>query len=223
MPLIHHRALKSVSIRVWNIEETESELWAIFGSWPDFEREMVSVKSMQRRLERLATQVLLKQHFGEIVPVSYNSDGKPILTNGFYLSISHAGPYVAIMVSPSHEVAIDLEQLNPQAKTGESRIVRVAHKFINQAENDFIKPYSPAEQEWLQTVIWSAKEVLFKLYSKGGVDFKEHLHVMPFQPEVCTVLDGRIHKHDLQANFRLQVEHHPHWMMVFGSDAERID
>src|SRR5258706_451592 len=33
-------------------------------------------------------------------------------------------------------------------------------------------------------VIWGAKEVLFKIHGKGGLDFKKQMHVHPFVPAV---------------------------------------
>ena len=223
MPLIHHSEYSTISLRVWQIQETESELWTFLGSWPVLEDELAAIKSVQRRLERLATCALLKQHFGVIMPVLYNPDGKPMLENGYNLSISHSGPYVAIMVSQTQEVAVDLEWLDPRAKPGESRISRVSHKFLNQTEIAFVKPYTPAEQAWMHSVIWSSKEVLFKLYSKGGVDFKEHLHILPFQPIVCSSIEARIQKSDFEATFRLHVENHHRWMMVYSAQMSRAD
>jgi phosphopantetheinyl transferase len=223
MPLIHHRSFITESILVWEILESESDLWQMLGACDALENALKDLKHAQRRLERLATYVLIKTHFNALQAVSYNADGKPVLANGQFISISHSGPFVGIIISRTHAVAMDIEQIESLKASESSRISRIAQKFLNPAEQAFISAYSSVEQVWMQTVVWSAKEVLFKLYSKGGVDFKEHLHIRPFTPGPFTMLDSHITKPDFKAAFRLHVEHHQRWMMVFGCINERIN
>jgi hypothetical protein len=75
---------------------------------------------------------------------------------------------------------VDIELVTP-------RITRVADKFLNDGEmNLFNEDYTffleqwglrgRVEQEFL-TLIWSAKEALFKWYGRGELDFKRHMQL----------------------------------------------
>lgn len=53
------------------------------------------------------------------------------------------------------------------------------HKFMHENDlvfmsNSYLYDRSPLE---LLTVMWSAKEALFKWFSLGGVDFKDHMQL----------------------------------------------
>jgi len=73
-------------------------------------------------------------------------------------------------VSHTHLPGIDLEKID-------QRIARVKHKFMNKSEFDFAGDEKQIE---LQTLIWSAKEALYKVYGKKELDFKDHLQIYPF-------------------------------------------
>jgi hypothetical protein len=50
--------------------------------------------------------------------------------------------------------------------------------------------------------IWSAKEVLFKLYMKGGIDFKANLFIESEDSLQSCV--GKIKKNDIEMNYQLR-------------------
>jgi 4'-phosphopantetheinyl transferase EntD len=76
-----------------------------------------------------------------------------------------------ILVSKNEAIGIDLEKID-------TRINRVSKKFMNEAEMTFAGQENQITEK---TLIWSAKETLFKLYGQKELDFKLHLLIEPFQ------------------------------------------
>ena len=115
----------------------------------------------RRDIERFATFLLLKEAQLED-QLQYNEWGKPILTQGRFISISHDRNFVGILMN-EEEIGLDIQ-------TVEDRIHRIAAKFCNQEElNQF-----QSTQEL--TAIWCAKEAIFK-YFGTDVPFAESITV----------------------------------------------
>ena len=106
---------------------------------------------------------------------------KPYLPNEqYHFSISHCADYAAAIVSSTHRVGVDIE-------TPSEKVERISRKFVH--ENDWknlptdhspqsiVRNNMPSIDRRLLTVLWSAKEALFKWYSLGGIDFKEHMQL----------------------------------------------
>lgn len=130
-----------------------------------------SLHAESRRREWLATRRLV-QHVLPGNIICYTEHGKPNLSQfegGF--SISHSSSYAAIAYSETaHNLAIDVETVSP-------RVVRVKHKFLTASEHSYCSP----EDETFLTVMWCAKEVMFKLMENGSMDFESHYRIEPFE------------------------------------------
>ena len=222
MPCVHHFENTAYAILVWEITETDKALQDLLHASSALHVELDAIKSDKRRLERLATYCLLQYRYPTQLAIQYDAYGKPLLSNGDHLSISHSGSFVGVMVSKTDSVALDIEQLDPNAVVGSGRIFKVSKKFINDAEMTFVAPHDLVAQEFLQTVIWSSKEVLFKMYSKGGLDFKKHMHVSAFKPVLSGFLNAALIKDDYSATYKLGFEDHGRWLMVFASAADQV-
>lgn len=155
-------------LAVWRVDETPEDLLEILKEHKIY-AEIPFFRNPKRVSEWLATRALLSE-LGVKQRIIYNELGKPSLEGeNTYLSISHSGPYVAVIVHPEFQVGIDVEI------TGE-RIHKVSHKFVN----DFERSWISAEHETLLLyIIWGAKECAFKIYSLGSVDFRDDLFVEP--------------------------------------------
>ena len=126
-----------------------------------------------RKREWLSVRVLLKELLGEEKEILYNSLGKPYLSdNSFYLSISHTKGYAAIIINKENEVAIDIEKIS-------TRVQNISQKFVNDEEESAL---STSNEVIHLLLYWSAKESLFKILGVENVDFKQHLHIRPFEP-----------------------------------------
>ena len=107
--------------------------------------------------------------------IGYRSSGKPYLADGSAsISISHTKGYVAVLLGgPEKEVGIDVECYG-------ERVRKVAHKFVR--EDESVSWYKGTET-WSLLLHWSAKETMFKCMNTSDVDFRKHLHILPFTVE----------------------------------------
>jgi len=87
----------------------------------------------------------------------------------------------------------------------DTRIGRVAKKFVNEEEDLYLSKVSLDELNYYQTIIWSAKETMYKIYGKKELDFKLHMSVEAFDKSQEAIL-GRIHKGDEKCILSLQLD-----------------
>ena len=181
MPLLFENRL-SASIRtaVWEIAESEETLLQMLPTLtPIHSRFLDKISCQPRRLEWLASRVLLHQLTGLYPEVCYNEKGQPEMVGCHeYISISHTREFAAVALSPWFVPGIDIERPSP-------RIEKVKDRFLNEHEKNFISSYTEKEQLGL---IWCAKEALFKKAGKKGLNFRENIIISPFYPEE----EGRI-------------------------------
>lgn len=121
----------------------------------------------QSKFARFAANIAANENL-EIIKTEL---GKPLAKNSdLNLSLSHSKYWGAAAVSKHHLLGIDVETL-------ENRIERIAHKFLHPQE---IESITQNRIEML-TLYWSAKESLYKLYSKKQLDFANQLLIKPFE------------------------------------------
>jgi phosphopantetheinyl transferase len=154
------------TLAIWSITESEDVLhqqWSALAS-PET---MPAIKVSHRRCEWLASRLLL--HELNVGPLQFLSNGKPVITKGG-VSISHSGKQVAVA---TYEAAIGIDIQTPT-----EQLFTIRHKFC-----------SPTEWRWLEqheeplralTMVWSAKEAVFKYWGERVV-FAQEMEVMPFQ------------------------------------------
>jgi len=174
MPLFYQQDInEDTRLAVWKIEETE----AFFESRVPIKKD---VSHPHKRLQHLAGRFLLPFLFQDfpLREIIIADTRKPFLKDEkYHFSISHSGDFAAAIVSTRRRVGIDVEVIVP-------KIERIRHKFMSEDE------YVMAKKKWasdaqsqdqenkiwaLQTMIWSAKESIYKWYGDGLVDFKEHM------------------------------------------------
>ena len=123
----------------------------------------------------LASRLCLLHLFpGKKVVLAKDENNKPHLeVEGipFHISITHSFDMAAILVSETQTVAIDMELID-------KRIERVMYKFCNVDELTYLLPDQQLEQ---LATIWSAKETLYKYYSRKELDFRKNLFISAFQ------------------------------------------
>ncbi|MCS7189742.1 MAG: hypothetical protein RMJ66_03445 [Bacteroidia bacterium] len=93
MPLIYRARWNAAEWGVWEILESESELWKSASLSTNEERYVRRIAHPRRRLEALAARVL-----------------RDFLEGGAHFSLSHSFPWAAAIRAP-HPVAIDIERL----------------------------------------------------------------------------------------------------------------
>lgn len=177
MPLYSEKRVNGSRLAVWQMTETEEEFFSMSDLSEEVISEVKGFRSETRRKEWLTLRILLKDvlgvaHYDDII---YDDKGKPHLKNGKgYISFSHTRNFASVIFHRNKNVGIDVE-------TVRERIEKIAHKFLSDRETAFLR-----NEKRLETlhVIWGAKEVVFKIYGKGGLDFKNQINVHPFVPAV---------------------------------------
>ncbi|HSM64453.1 MAG TPA: 4'-phosphopantetheinyl transferase superfamily protein, partial [Gillisia sp.] len=100
----------------------------------------------------------------------YDENGKPHLKDGKCISITHSFNFTAIIVSED-EVGIDIEKQR-------DKILKIAEKFTPLEEY-----HTLANEEALirkLTIVWGAKESIYKLYAQPGLGFLQHINIADF-------------------------------------------
>jgi len=197
------QANKHTSIYVWKIEESFDDLFnAIFLNSRSNER-ITKMKSEIHKKGFISVRYLLKEAGYTDDDLFYTDDGKPHLKNGKRISITHSYTFSAIIISDTL-VGIDMEK-------NREKIQRIAHKFVD-TENDFLDKENLIEH---LTVIWGAKESLFKIHPDGGLLFKQHLPIEPFQ-----LKDGKtkgwIKKDNFYENYHIYFEQIEDFTLVYA-------
>lgn len=100
----------------------------------------------------------------------YDENGKPHLIGDKHISITHSFNFSAIIISDM-EVGIDIEKQR-------NKILRIAHKFTPLEEYRTIANEDAMMRKL--TIVWCAKESLYKSYSEKGVSFLENIYVDEF-------------------------------------------
>lgn len=169
MPLFYqHNINAGTRIAIWRIEEPE-----------EFFLQRVPVKRdvshPYKRLQHLAGRYLLPALFQDfpLEEILIADTRKPFLENEkYHFSISHCGNFAAAIVSNENRVGVDIEYVTPRIKT-------IAHKFLDKEEKKYLANWEQIPNVYLEliTVLWSAKEAIYKWYGEGRIDFKQHMHL----------------------------------------------
>lgn len=102
-----------------------------------------------------------------------------------------------MILSKRFPVGIDIEAQRPQIR-------KLSVKFVSETEQ--LRWGNGLTDEALH-LIWGAKEVLYKLYSKGGLDFKTDLSIVP--PQGDTIRTVKAHFHNSSERFDVDVHFEP--------------
>ncbi len=183
MPIFfQHQITDTTRLGIWKIEESEE---FFKGNVPQHR----DVTQPHKRLQHLAGRFLLQFLFPdfpyELIQIA--DTRKPYLPNEqYHFSISHCGDYAAAIVSRDKRVGIDIEI--PVDKIG-----AIMYKFLSAKEHTIfglvpgVAGSSSANTYETPTMLWSAKESVFKWYGDGGVDFRKQIQLLKNNEAVETI------------------------------------
>lgn len=179
MPIFFQQQINEFTrLGIWKIEETEE----FFRGNVPVHRD---VTHPHKRLQHLAGRFLLQFLFPdfpyELIQIA--DTRKPYLPDEqYHFSISHCGDYAAAIVSRSSRVGVDVEE--PKDKIlgiagkfltkQECSIFNIQYSIFNESTSVNERGISMAEHP---TLLWSAKEAVFKWYGLGSVDFRQHIQL----------------------------------------------
>lgn len=169
---------------LWKIEEKAEDLYNQL-QLSDSEKAYVEKLSHgKRHLHWLGTRVLLRKMLNteEYIDCQVDEHGKPYLVHlPYHISLSHSFDYAAVMMSRTHPVGIDIEQIK-------EKVERIAHKFMRPEEMSFVDHQYRLQQLY---VCWCAKEAVYKCYGQKEVSFADNISLEPFK----FVKEGQVNAH----------------------------
>lgn len=142
-------------------------------------------RSEVRRREVLVTYALISALTGDdSLTIGHEPSGRPML-KGWHISISHTRGWAAVVMSRSHEVAVDIEYWS-------DRVSRVVERFV--------RPDEDSDGLHRQLINWSAKETVYKYFSVEDLQYFE-MRLLPY------ALDskGSVQVEDLKAGQQVSV------------------
>lgn len=165
----------TTKILIWKITETFDELFSqVILKEKTLER-LQTMKSETHQRAFLSVRKLLQETGHNDVQLHYDEFGKPHLDNENHISITHSFDFSAIILSDKN-VGIDIEQRR-------EKIIRIADKFVDKSEFEFLNKENLQDYISKLTVIWGIKEAVFKIRNEKGISFKDHIFVAPFEME----------------------------------------
>ena len=128
----------------------------------------------KRRREHLAWRRVVRRELGTKVHIGYNDVGAPVVdAEGKWISVAHGGESVAVAIADC-PVGVDIESVT-------RGFDRVAPRYMTEAELSLTE--SP---DWA-CYVWCAKEAMYKLYGRRGVELRGELRVESFDSESMTI------------------------------------
>ncbi|MCF6349214.1 MAG: 4'-phosphopantetheinyl transferase superfamily protein [Flavobacteriaceae bacterium] len=161
---------KNTTIYIWKITESFNDLNTQFLT----ENSLNRLNGMRSELHQrgfLSIRHLLKVAGYSDDDLYYDNLGKPHLKDGNYISITHSFIFSAIIISSTTQVGIDIEKQR-------DKILRIAHKFTTTEDYNHLTNDEDLVRKL--TIVWGAKESLYKIYEQEGLSFLQHIHVEDF-------------------------------------------
>ena len=93
------------------------------------------------------------------------------------------------------------------------RVRKVAHKFMREDEK---KSLFKGTETWSLLLHWSAKETMFKCMDTSDVDFRKHLHILPFTVEEQGVFSAVEYRTAEKRNFRIHYYLFPDFVLTLS-------
>lgn len=214
MPFLHSiQVSSSCRIGIWHISESSAQLSDMLP--PDIlsDSRLASFSAPSRRKEFLAVRCLLLKMTEPSLRIGYHNR-KPLLINdNRHISIAHTRNYAAIAISDENTApsAVDIEYESDRA-------LHIADRFL--APHELLSVKESSSPENLATLIWSAKEAVFKTMDDGCYDFRSHIivqHIDNSLSDVCGEFTATecctVHK----ASYRIQYWNTKPFILTFAS------
>ncbi|MGK0413835.1 MAG: 4'-phosphopantetheinyl transferase [Polaribacter sp.] len=162
----------STKVLIWKIEHSLTALQEGIELTESNKTRLNSMKSELHQKGFLSIRHLLKAVGYTDFDLIYDEFGKPHLKNGKFISITHSFTFTAIIISDDLHVGIDIEKQR-------EKILKIAHKFTPFEEYKTIANVDALISKL--TIVWGAKESLYKIYGKKKLRFLHHIYIEDFK------------------------------------------
>lgn len=158
------------TVKIWKITESYEEFMGRVNLKPSAFERVTGMKSQMHQRGFLSVRLLLQEFGYSDADLFYDENGKPHLKDGKQISITHSFNFSAIIISDS-VVGIDIEKRRKKIRVIAKKFIDYEFNYLIEEAHDYIKKL---------TIIWCAKESLYKLFCTPGLSFKQHCLVIPF-------------------------------------------
>lgn len=160
---------------VGELEELEREATA---------EELLSLEgitSPHRRAERLSWRAVLRSAEAEGIIIEYDQQGAPVIKNSQYkhISVSHCRDRVAVLLS-ARECGVDIE-------CRDRRFSAIAERYLTEEEY-LVASKANFDRQTFLALAWSAKEALYKMLRREGVDLCRDLRIVAISPKQQSIV-----------------------------------
>jgi 4'-phosphopantetheinyl transferase len=201
-----HFLNESTILGVWKIEEDLDTLRKSVVLDPPDKKKFRVFASTSRKLEFLSVRALLAELVGSDARIAYNRSNKPFLKDGSrFISISHSHKLTAILLSRDEKVGIDLEYMS-------GNIASIAFKFLNRKEKI---TSDPEKRKYHLYLHWCAKEALYKICDKEGINFKKNITIDPFEVRDSGEIKGSVLTNKINESFDLFYTRYDNYSIVW--------
>ncbi|MBX9850980.1 MAG: 4'-phosphopantetheinyl transferase superfamily protein [Cytophagaceae bacterium] len=158
---------------IWEIRESLEELRSLLNSEEDFQK-LKGIRNEEKLKDSIAARIVIQRILAER-GISYkgmdcDENGKPFLKqHRLGISISHSHGAGVGIVYQNSQIGIDIEMIHEKVRN-------IAFRVFNKEEIG----ENGANTEKLVT-LWCLKEVLYKAHGQKKLDFRENIHIKPFE------------------------------------------
>ncbi|MCF6140077.1 4'-phosphopantetheinyl transferase superfamily protein [Flavobacterium sp. K77] len=171
MPLFQDtRPQLGTRMLIWKVTESLAQFQSQIQLRPESQSRLESMKSELHQRAFLSVRMLLLEAGYTDFDLYYDAFGKPHLQDGQHISITHSHEFAAIIIS-DQKVGIDIELQREKIKSIASKFCDAELSFLVEQSQDYIPKL---------TVIWGAKEAIFKIRNEKGISFKNHIRIQQF-------------------------------------------
>ena len=163
---------KNTKVLIWKIEESFDDLNTDIILTDKSQTRLDGMKSDLHQRGFLSVRHLLKEAGYTDADLVYDEFGKPHLKDGKHISITHSFTFSGIIISDDVPVGIDIEKQR-------EKILKIAHKFTPFEEYKTIANVDALISKL--TIVWGAKESLYKIYGKKKLLFLHHIYIEDFK------------------------------------------
>lgn len=160
--------------------------------------------SLKRESEKEGTKLLLKNLFPEKdIHLDYTPNKKPFLRNDkAHISISHSHDQLVILVNTQEQTGVDVELIREKVKN-------IQHKFLSEEEIKWA-----GDNVELLTILWAAKEAIFKVDGFANVSFSCQIAIEKFNMDGHEFY-GNIVMENHKKRYLLKREKHGNYVLVY--------
>jgi len=207
MPLFKKIQFNAVTtIYVWKITEPLEQLFEEVSLNPKCQSRIEGMKSELHQRGFLSVRKLLNEAGYTDFDLYYDEFGKPHLQDGKHISITHSYQFSSIIIS-DETVGIDIELQR-------EKIIRIADKFCD-TEFQYLDREKTTDYIKKLTVIWGAKEAIFKIRNEKGISFKDHIAVNEFDLNQTQAI-ANLHFGGLHKEFNIYFEEMEGFTLVYA-------